>query len=188
MDDPSSSNISIPFIIVLVILISLSCIFSISESSFLGMNRLRLKALRNKKEKRAIRAGKLLDKKEQLINTLLVSNDIVNILVSSMITAVSLELFGEKGVGIATLVATVLLLIFGEITPKTISTRCPDKIAYALSGFISVIFYIMRPVIIVVTFISRMILHVIGYKSEKKKQTFLISGGKTVSLKNLKIQ
>jgi len=168
----TDSNSFWPLVILLVILISLSCIFSISESSFLGINRLKLRLLRNQNHKKAVRTGKLLDRKEQLINTLLVSNDIVNILISSLITAVSLKLFGEKGVGIATIVATVLLLIFGEITPKTISTRCPDRIAFALSGFITVLFYIMRPVIIVVTFISRCILRLFGIKPSKKKQTY----------------
>jgi len=168
----SSSGNFWPLVIVLVILIILSCLFSISESSLLGMNRLKLRLLRNQKNKKALRTGKLLDKKEQLINTLLVSNDLVNILISSLITAVSLKLFGEKGVGIATLIATVLLLVFGEITPKTISTRCPDRIAYALSGFMTVLFYIMRPVIIVVTFISRCILRILGVKTAKKKQTY----------------
>lgn len=174
MDVPvaSSGLSSWQLVVLLVILITLSCIFSISESSFLGINRLKLRLLRNQKNKKAVRAGKLLDKKEQLINTLLVANDIVNIFVSSLITAVSLKLFGEKGVGIATVVATVLLLIFGEITPKTISTRCPDKIAFALSGFLTVFFYIMRPVIIVVTFISRCILRLFGIKPAKKKQTY----------------
>lgn len=174
MDVPvaSSGTTSWQLIIVLVILIALSCIFSISESSFLGINRLKLRLLRNQKNKKAVRTGKLLDRKEQLINTLLVANDIVNIFVSSLITAVSLKLFGEKGVGIATIVATILLLIFGEITPKTISTRCPDKIAYALSGFLTVFFYIMRPFIVVVTFISRCILRILGVKPGKKKQTY----------------
>jgi len=161
-----------PLVILLVVLITLSCIFSISESSFLGINRLKLRLLRNRNDKKAVRAGKLLDRKERLINTLLVSNDLVNILISSLITAVSLELFGEKGVGIATIVATVLLLVFGEITPKTISTRCPDQIAYALSGFLTVLCYIMHPVIIIVTFISRCILRLFGIKPAKKKQTY----------------
>ncbi|MCQ2585136.1 MAG: hemolysin family protein [Treponema sp.] len=172
MPDATKSESFWPLVVFLVILISLSCIFSISESSFLGINRLKLRLLRNQKNKKAVRTGKLLDKKEQLINTLLVSNDLVNILISSLITAVSLKLFGEKGVGIATIVATVLLLIFGEITPKTISTRCPDQIAFALSGFITVLFYIMRPVIIVVTFLSRCILRLMGIKPTKKKQTY----------------
>lgn len=159
-------------IVILVVLIILSMLFSISESSILSMNKLRLRILRRKKDKRAVRISKLLEHREKLINTLLVSNDLVNIFVSSLITSIALSLFGEKGVGIATLVATVLLLIFGEITPKTISTRCPDKIAYSLSGFISFVCKLMKPIVTIVTFISRCILRVFGIQTKAKKQSY----------------
>lgn len=172
MDDPSSNKSFWGLVAALIILVILSCIFSISESSFLGVNRLRLRLLRNKKDKKALRTGKLLDKKEQLINTLLVANDVVNVLISSLITSVSIKLFGANGVGLATLIATVILLIFGEITPKTISTRCPDKIAFALSGFITVLYYILYPFIKVITFFSRLILRMLGVKTTNKKQTY----------------
>lgn len=147
-------------------------LFSISESSFLGMNKLRLRILRKNKNKRAIIAGKLLDKRERLINTLLVSNEIVNILLSSIITSIALELFGQKGVGIATLAATILLLIFGEITPKTISTRCPDRIAYFLAPFVRVVVIIMSPIVTVVTFIARCFLRLFGIRTKIKKQSY----------------
>lgn len=159
-------------IIILIALIVLSMMFSISESSILGMNKLKLRIKRKNKDKRAVRISKLLEHREQLINTLLVSNDIVNIFVSSIIASISLELFGAKGVGIATLAATVLLLIFGEITPKTISTRCPDKIAYGLSGFVKFVYILMYPVVKVVTFISKIILRCFGIKLNKKKQSY----------------
>lgn len=153
---------------ILIVLIVLSMLFSISESSILGMNKLRLRLLRKNKDKRALRIGKLLDYKERLINTLLVSNEIVNIFVSSIITSLALEAFGQKGVGIATLIATILLLIFGEITPKNISTRCPDKIAYSLSAFISFISFLLKPLVVVITFISKAILFLFGIRSKKK--------------------
>lgn len=136
------------------------------------MNKLRLRILRKNKDKRALVAGKLLDKKERLINSLLVSNDIVNIFISSIITSIALEIFGQKGVGIATFIATLLLLIFGEITPKTISTRCPDRIAYALTPFVRIIVFIMRPVVAVVTFIARCVLRLFGIKTKDKKQSY----------------
>ena len=159
-------------ILILVLLIVLSMLFSISESSFLGMNKLRLRILRKNKDKRALIAGRLLDRRERLINTLLVSNDIVNIFLSSIITSIALEIFGQKGVGIATLAATLLLLIFGEITPKTISTRCPDRIAYALAPFVQVVVALMHPVVIIVTFIARCVLRIFGIKTNAKKQSY----------------
>ena len=170
--DSSPKSPSPWIFVILLLLIVLSMLFSISESSFLGMNRLRLRILRKNKEKRALTAGRLLDHRERLINTLLVSNDLVNIFLSSIITSISLEMFGQKGVGIATLIATLLLLIFGEITPKTISTRCPDRIAYGLAPFVQVVVVIMRPVVAVVTFIARCVLRVFGIKTNAKKQSY----------------
>ena len=167
-----TTGISPVIVIILIVLIILSMLFSISESSFLGMNKLRLRILRKNKNKRAMIAGRLLDRRERLINTLLVSNDIVNIFLSSIITSIALEVFGQKGVGIATLIATLLLLIFGEITPKTVSTRCPDRIAYALAPFVQIVVVIMHPVVEVVTFIARCALRIFGIKTNQKKQSY----------------
>lgn len=146
------------FIAAALFLITLSMLFSISECSFLAMNKLRLSILRKKNDERALRLGRLLDQKETLINTLLIANDFVNILLSSILTALSLKLFGSKGVGIATFTVTFLLLIFGEITPKTLSTRNPDAFAYRLSRFASVTAALMRPVVLVLTAFSRTVL------------------------------
>lgn len=166
-------NISLPgLLIVSAILLLLSGLFSISESSFLAMNKLRLRILRNEKNKKALRAGKLLDKKELLINTLLVANELVNILLSSIVTLVAMKLFGEKGVGIATFVVTIFLLIFGEITPKTLSTRNPDGIAYALSLFVTVVQTILKPLVYILTFISRIVLKIMRIDVKNPKQSY----------------
>ena len=163
---------SLHLIILLAVLILLSMLFSISESSILGMNKLRLRILKKNKNKKALRIAKLLEHRERLINSLLVSNDIVNILVSSILATLALGMFGEKGVGLATLIATLLLLIFGEITPKTISTRCPDRIAYFLSGFVKLIVFIMTPVVFVVTFIARLTLRLFGIRPDARKKSY----------------
>lgn len=163
---------SLHLIILLAVLILLSMLFSISESSILGMNKLRLRILKKNKNKKALRIAKLLEHRERLINSLLVSNDIVNILVSSILATLALGMFGEKGVGLATLIATLLLLIFGEITPKTISTRCPDRIAYFLSGFVKLIVFIMTPVVLVVTFIARLTLRLFGIRPDARKKSY----------------
>lgn len=163
---------SLHLIILLLVLIVLSMLFSISESSILGMNKLRLRILKKNKNKKALRISKLLEHRDRLINSLLVSNDIVNILVSSILATLALGMFGEKGVGLATLIATLLLLIFGEITPKTISTRCPDRIAYFLSGFVKLIVFIMTPIVLVVTFIARLTLRIFGIRTDSKKKSY----------------
>lgn len=161
-------------LIVSAALVVLSMLFSISESAFLSMNKLRLRILKKERNRRAIRVARLLEKKEILINTLLVANELVNILLSSIVTAVAMYVFGSKGVGIATFVVTMLLLVFGEITPKAVSTRNPDGIAYSLSLFVSVVVRLLRPLVEVLTFISRVILRIRGIKTNQQNQTYSV--------------
>ncbi len=131
-----------------------------------------MRLLIKKKDKRAVRAGKLLEKKESMLNTLLVANELVNILLSAILTAVALELFGSSGVGIATIVATVLLLIFGEITPKSVSTRHPDAIAYALSGFVKCVSILLHPFVRIFTFVSHIVLRILGINMKKQAKSY----------------
>jgi len=158
--------------ILAAVCITLSSLFSASESAFLGLNKLRVHFLREKGDKRAIRAGKLLERKEELLNMLLVGNEIVNVALSVTLTAIFLRLFGAAGLPIATFIATVLLLIFGEITPKSVTTTHPETCAFALSGFVKIFFYILRPFVIFFTFISRVILRLFGISTKKKSVSF----------------
>ncbi len=153
-------------------LLVLSMLFSAAESAFLSVSRLRIRFLKQKKNKKAIRAGKLLEKKEQLINTILIGNNVVNITLSSIITAICIRLFGNKGVAAATFGATVLLLIFGEIAPKTFGTHYPEKTTFSLSGFISIAKLILSPIAIIFTKFSLFILGLFRIKPTEKKATF----------------
>ena len=158
--------------ILAAVCITLSSLFSASESAFLGLNKLRVHFLREKGDKRATQAGKLLERKEELLNMLLVGNEIVNVALSVTLTAIFLRLFGSAGLPIATFIATVLLLIFGEITPKSVTTRHPETCAFALSGFVKIFFYILRPCVVFFTFISRVILRIFGISTKKKAVSF----------------
>ncbi|MBR1722139.1 MAG: DUF21 domain-containing protein [Treponema sp.] len=158
--------------ILAAICITLSSLFSASESAFLGLNKLRVHFLREKGDKRATRAGKLLEQKEELLNMLLVGNEIVNVALSVILTSIFLKLFGPAGLGIATAIATVLLLIFGEITPKSVTTTHPESCAFALSGFVRFFFIILRPLVIFFTFLSRLILKIFGIDTKKKRVSF----------------
>lgn len=128
--------------------------------------------MREKGDKRATQAGKLLERKEELLNMLLVGNEIVNVALSVTLTAIFLRLFGSAGLPIATFIATVLLLIFGEITPKSVTTSHPETCAFALSGFVKIFFYILRPFVVFFTFISRVILRIFGISTKKKAVSF----------------
>ena len=147
-EPPSVSDISIPALVIsAVALITLSMLFSVSESAFLSVNKLRLRVRCRAGNKRALRVARLLKNKELMINTLLVSNDLVNVMLSAILTAFALKVFGSKAIAITTFAATLLLLLFGEITPKAVCTRHPDPIAYGLSGFVQFIVFVMRPVL-----------------------------------------
>lgn len=86
-----------------------------------------MRFLRQKGNRRAIRVGKLLENKEQLINTFLTGNTLVNIGLSAILTSVAMDLFGNAGIAAATFAVTILLLIFGEIAPKSLASQYPDK-------------------------------------------------------------
>lgn len=171
MDDYPSDNLIILLLIAITCIV-LSSLFSASESAFLGLNKLRVHFLREKGDKRAIRAGKLLERKEELLNMLLVGNEIVNVTLSVVLTSIFLKLFGTAGLGIATSIATVLLLFFGEITPKSLTTRYPEKSSFFLSRFVWFFFYFLRPFVIIFTSISRLFLKIFGISSKKKQATF----------------
>ena len=171
MDDYPSDNLIILLLIAITCIV-LSSLFSASESAFLGLNKLRVHFLREKGDKRAIRAGKLLERKEELLNMLLVGNEIVNVTLSVVLTSIFLKLFGAAGLGIATSLATVLLLIFGEITPKSLTTRYPEKSSFFLSRFVWFFFYFLRPFVIIFTSISRLFLKIFGISTKKKQATF----------------
>ena len=147
-------------------------IFSAAESAFLSINKLRVRLLRNKKNRRATRVWRLLNNKDRLINTLLVGNNIVNIALSSIFTYIAIELFGNAGVGLATFVVTLILLIFGEISPKTIATHNPEPIAFFFSGFISCLEVILYPLVYIFTKITGLFLKVANVDVKKETVTF----------------
>lgn len=154
------------------VLIFLSMVFSASESAFLSINTLRLRLLKDKKHKQAMRSSKLLEKKELLLNTILIANNIVNISLSTVITAICLELFGNAAIGIATGIVTLVLLIFGEISPKTIGSHHPETIAFLFSGLIQFFSLILRPVVIFFSFFSNFFLKLLGIKKKAETKTF----------------
>ncbi|MBQ0039889.1 MAG: HlyC/CorC family transporter [Treponema sp.] len=171
MDATDSFPLSI-LIAISATLVLLSMIFSATESAFLSVNKLRVRFLRNKKNKRAVRVWRLLQDKSRLINTLLVANNIVNIALSSIFSFVAIKIWGSKGVGFATFAVTIILLIFGEISPKTIATHHPEAIAFFFSGFISVLEVVLSPLVFVFTKISKLILTSMKVSTQKAEVTF----------------
>ena len=179
-EPPSVSDISIPALVIsAAVLVTLSMLFSISESALLSVNKLRLRVKCRAGNKNALRVSKLLKRKERVINTLLVSNDLVNVMLSAILTAFALKVFGSKAIAITTFAATILLLVFGEITPKAVCTRHPDPIAYGLSGFVEFVVAFMAPIVLVFTAASRFFLFLRGIKVKNEAQAFTVEDIKT---------
>ena len=147
-------------------------IFSATESAFLSINKLRLRVLRGKKNKKALRTGSLLDSKTKLLNTILLGNNLVNVGLTALLTAIALEMYGERGVEIAAIFSTVVLLLFCEITPKTIASSYPEKIAFAVAPFISFLTKLFAPVVSFLGKISELIARLFGVNTASKSVSF----------------
>lgn len=133
---------------VLIVLIALSAFFSASETAYSSCNRIRLKSMESQGNKRAARVNRQLERYDKVISTVLVGNNIVNITMSSLATVlfVSMILNEQLAVTLSTVVMTVLVLIFGEITPKTLAKENAESFACAISGIIAFIMVILYPI------------------------------------------
>ena len=131
--------------IAIIILIMFSAYFSATETAFTSVNRIRIKNLAGNGDKRAKRVLELTDKYDSLLSTILIGNNIVNILITVIATLLFVELYGSLGPTIATVVTTVLILIFGEITPKSLAKEIPEKTSMSFGGSIRVVMMIFTP-------------------------------------------
>ena len=134
----------------------------------MALNRYRLKALSAKNNAQAKRVEKLLNKIDYLIGGILLGNNFVNILAASIATLLSLKLFGEGSVIIASLVLTLVILVFAENTPKTFAAKNPEKIALPASLILEALIKIFKPLIYLISIISKFILKLLGLKNVSK--------------------
>ncbi len=131
----------------MVICLAFSAYFSATETAFSSMNKTRLKTMAEKGNKRATLALKLEENYDRLISTILIGNNIVNIALASLGTVLFIKLLGEaNGASVSTAVVTVAVLIFGEITPKSIAKDFPEKFAMFSAPFLRLIIWILTPV------------------------------------------
>lgn len=149
-------------LLVLLLLIILSAFFSSSETSMMSLNRYRLKHLTKEGHKGARRASSLLERPDRLLGTILVGNNIVNILAASIATVVAVQVWGDAGIAIATVALTVVVLIFGEITPKTLAALRPELIAFPASVVLSLLQKLLYPVVWLCSAISGLLLRMVG--------------------------
>lgn len=134
----------------------------------MSLNRYRLRHLANNGHKGAKRAIKLLDRPDRLIGLILIGNNLVNILASAIATIVGIRLFGDVGVAIATGVLTLVVLVFAEVTPKTVAALHPERIAFPSSVLLKILLVLLSPLVKIVNFITSTFLHILGIRSVKE--------------------
>ena len=154
--------------VLLFVLILASAFFSASETSMMALNRYRLKTLSSKNNLQAQRVERLLKNIDYLIGGILLGNNFVNILAASIATLLSLKIWGEGSVIIASLALTLVILIFAENTPKTFAAKNPEKIALPASWLLDLLIKIFKPLIYLISLISKSILNFLGLKNISK--------------------
>ncbi|MDT8320762.1 MAG: HlyC/CorC family transporter [Xanthomonadales bacterium] len=173
--------------IILGVLIVCSGFFSSSETGLMAMNKYRLRHLANKGHRGARVAQKLLRKPDRLIGVILLGNNLVNILAASIATVIGIRLFGASGVWIASIVMTVIVLIFAEVAPKTVAALHPERIAFPASYVLTILLRVFYPLVWLVNGFANLILKPFGVRTSAEVleslnrdelRTLLKEGGK----------
>lgn len=155
--------------ILLLILIFGSGFFSASETALLSMSKIRLKHMVKENVKHAKNIEKLHENPNKLLGTILIGNNVVNIGASALATSIAITLFPNGGVGIATLLMTIIILIFGEVTPKNLAIQHAEKFSVTISPIIEFLVKLFAPFVFVLTKITNVFIKVLGGDSEIKK-------------------
>jgi len=151
------------------VLIVLSAFFSGSETALTAASRARMLQMEKAGDRRAGLVGRLIQERERLIGAVLLGNNLVNILASALATFLFLTLFGEAGVAYATIVMTLVVLVFGEVLPKTLAIGSPDRVARAVAPLVAIAIAVFAPVVIAVQWIVRGVLHLAGWDAAEGK-------------------
>ena len=133
------------YIIIMAVCLLLSAYFSATETAFSSANVTRLKMLAEKGNSRAALACRLLERYDKLLSTILIGNNIVNIAMASLATALFVKSFGDAGATLSTIVVTVVVLIFGEISPKSIAKDCAENWAMTAAPFLRCLIWLLMP-------------------------------------------
>ena len=129
----------------------------------MSLNRYRLRHLQKQKHRGARRAGKLLERPDRLIGLILIGNNLVNIFASAIATVIAIRLWGDAGIFVATVALTLVILIFAEITPKTIAALYPEKVAFPASLILMPLMKLLLPVVVMVNGVTNGLLRLLGF-------------------------
>lgn len=155
------------YAVLLFIIILLSAFFSGSETAFMRANRFRIRHLSEKGQKDAKRVETILAEPDHLISSILLGNNFVNVLGSAIATALFISIFGEKGIVYATIAMTIVLLIFAEITPKTVAANRPERVSMLVSYPLKLIIKVLYPAAQLLVVASRGILALFRFDMER---------------------
>ncbi|CCK12193.1 Hemolysins and related proteins containing CBS domains [Cronobacter sakazakii 680] len=153
-------------IVTLIVMVVVSAYFSGSETGMMTLNRYRLRHLSKQANRAAKRVERLLRKPDRLISLVLIGNNLVNILASSLATIVGMRLYGDAGVAIATGVLTFVVLVFAEVLPKTVAALYPEKVAFPSSFLLGPLQIIMMPLVWLLNMITRVLMRMVGIKAD----------------------
>lgn len=167
-------------LITLAVMLCLSAFFSSSETALTIVNQYRIRSLAEQGNKRAQKVLKITENSGKMLSAILIGNNIVNISASSLATMVAVELLGSAGAGVATGVLTILVLIFGEISPKTMATYRAEKISLKFGPIIWVLMIVLTPVIFIVNKLAMAFLRLFGVKSGERTAALTESELRTI--------
>ncbi|MBE6703781.1 MAG: HlyC/CorC family transporter [Ruminococcaceae bacterium] len=170
------SIINVPYLIIIVVCVIFSAYFSATETAFMSLNKTKLKTMVEKGNKKAERTLKVADNYDKLISTILVGNNIVNILASSIATLFFVQILtnldygnaNEMGATLSTIATTVIVLIFGEITPKSIARDLPEKFAMFSTPLISMFMVVLTPVNFIFSMWKKLVSKIFKLESDNK--------------------
>jgi Mg2+/Co2+ transporter CorB len=160
-------------LIFLLVLLGFSAFFSGSETALMAISRLRLRHLAETNPVRARLVERILKRPERLIGTILLGNNLANVAMSAIATALAISFWGHRGIAYVTIVLTITILIFAEITPKVYAKYFNERISFLIAPVLNVIMAIFNPVIIVATYITNKILFLTGVDVTKIKGPLL---------------
>lgn len=164
----SNSTLTV-LLVLLVLLVLCSAFFSASETGMMSINRYRLRHMIRAKHPKALRVGKLLERTDRLLSVILIGNTFANIFASSVATILAVHYFGDIGIVIATLVLTFIILIFAEISPKTLASLYPQRIAFFMAYPLSVLLMVFYPIVFLGNFFSNGFLRLLGVDLKRHK-------------------
>lgn len=158
-------------LIILIVLLILSAFFSSAETALTTVNKIKLKTMVDEGNKKASTVLSVIDRPKKMLSAILIGNNIVNLSASSLATTLAIDFFGSYGAGIATFILTMLILIFGEITPKSLAASRSIDLSLKYAPIIYGLMWVLTPVIIVVNFLAGSCIKLFGIDPDFKDET-----------------